>query len=48
MLRVGGAVRRTGEVAAGAPRLGQDNDEIWGELGLSATDRERLASDGVI
>jgi crotonobetainyl-CoA:carnitine CoA-transferase CaiB-like acyl-CoA transferase len=37
-----GGYRRPG------PTLGQDNDYVLGEvLGLSAAERERLASDGV-
>ena len=32
---------------SGAPRLGQDNDEVWGEL-LGAETVERLRADGTI
>ena len=30
------------------PRLGQHNDEVWGELGLSASELGRLRDEGVI
>jgi formyl-CoA transferase len=36
-------------VPSGAPRLGADNDEVWGELvGLSTQERDALRADGVI
>lgn len=35
-------------VPDGAPRLGQHNDEVWGALGLTADDRDRLRRDGVL
>jgi crotonobetainyl-CoA:carnitine CoA-transferase CaiB-like acyl-CoA transferase len=36
-------------IPSGAPRIGEHNDEVWGDLvGLSARDRERYRSAGVI
>jgi crotonobetainyl-CoA:carnitine CoA-transferase CaiB-like acyl-CoA transferase len=41
--------RTPGEIARGAPRLGEHNEEVYGGLlGLSATERSELARQGVI
>ena len=43
--------RRVGEVPAapsGAPRLGEHNRAVFGDLGVSERDLERLAADGVV
>ena len=40
--------RRPGRVWRGAPRVGQDNEDILGELGYSSMDIEKLYAEGVI
>ena len=40
--------RRPGLVWRGAPRLGQDNEDILEELGYSSADIEKLYAEGVI
>ena len=40
--------RRPGHVWRGAPRLGQDNEDILEELGYSSADIEKLYAEGVI
>jgi crotonobetainyl-CoA:carnitine CoA-transferase CaiB-like acyl-CoA transferase len=35
-------------VPSGAPTLGQDNDQVWGDLGLSAAELDELRADGVL
>lgn len=37
-----------GHVWRGAPRLGQDNEDILEELGYSSADIEKLYAEGVI
>lgn len=36
------------KVATPPPQLGQDNDEVWGALGLTASEIQALTKDGVI
>lgn len=35
-------------VPAGAPRLGEHNDEVWGALGLDVDEQARLHADGIL
>jgi crotonobetainyl-CoA:carnitine CoA-transferase CaiB-like acyl-CoA transferase len=36
------------QAPAGAPTLGQHNDEVWGEVGVSADELKRLRGEGVV